>query len=217
MKTDKEIQDDVIDELSWDPEVDAATVGAAVRDGSVTLSGRVTTYWEKLAAVKAAERVSGVRAVADELQVELARGSVRDDSDIAVSIAHVIDHNTSLPEGAVKARLNDGFVTLEGEVDWPYQREGAEKAIRHITGVRGVANLVAVRARATPVQIEDAITAAFSRNASIDAGSVRAEVRAGNVQLYGHVHSMHERRVAERAAAAAPGVTSVENYIDISP
>lgn len=217
MKTDKEIQDDVIDELSWDPEVDAAAIGVAVRDGSVTLSGRVVTYWERLEAVKAAERVSGVRAVADELQVELARGSERDDSDIAVSVAHVIDNNTSLPEGAIQARLDDGFVTLEGEVDWPYQREGAEKAIRHITGVRGVANLVTVAARATPLQVEDAISAAFARNASIDADSVRAEVRDGNVQLYGSVHSVYERRIAERAAAAAPGVTSVENYIDITP
>jgi osmotically-inducible protein OsmY len=216
MKTDRDIQDDVIDELSWDPEVDAATIGVAVRDGSVTLSGRVRTYWEKLAAVKAAERVYAVRAVADELEVDLARGSVRDDSDIAVSVAHVIDHNTSLPEGAIKARVSNGFVTLEGEVEWPYQREGAEKAIRHITGVRGVGNVIAVKARTTPAQIEDAISAAFTRNASIDAGSVRAEVRDGNVQLYGHVHSVHERRVAERAAAAAPGVTSVENHIDIT-
>jgi osmotically-inducible protein OsmY len=217
MKTDKQIQDDVMAELSWDPEVDGTSIGVTVKDGAVTMAGRVHTYWEKHAASKAAERVYGVRAVADELEVQLARGSVRDDSDVATSIAHVIDYNTSLPEGAIKAMVNNGFVTLDGKVEWAYQRVAAEKAIRHITGVRGVANLVSVKPRATPAQVDDAITAAFARNASMDARSVRAEVRNGKVVLYGHLHSLREQRVAERAAAAAPGVTSVESHIEITP
>lgn len=217
MKTDKHVQDDVIAELSWDPEVDATAVGVTVKDGAVTLTGRVPSYWEKHAAATAAERVYGVRAVADELEVQLARGSVRDDSDIATSIAHVIDNNTSLPEGAIKARVNNGFVILEGEVEWAYQREAANQAIKHITGVRGVANLVSVKPRTTPGEVDDAISAAFARNASMDARSVRAVVRSGKVILYGHVHSLREQRVAERAAAAAPGVTSVESQMEITP
>jgi osmotically-inducible protein OsmY len=217
MKSDAEIQRDVREELSWDPRVDVTEVGITVRDGAVALAGRVSAYGEKLAAVRAAERVHGVRAVADELEVQLSPSSVRDDSDVATSIAHVIDYNTALPEGAIKARVDDGYVTLEGEVEWPYQREAAEKAIRHITGVRGVANLVSVRRRATAVEVDQAISAAFARNAVLDARSVRAEVREGRVDLYGHVHSLYEQRMAQRAAEAAPGVTSVQSHIEISP
>jgi osmotically-inducible protein OsmY len=217
MRTDEEIQQDVTDELSWDPKVDVTDVGVTVKDGGVTLTGRVPSYSEEQAAVKAAERVLGVRAVADELQVRLTRGSVRDDSDIATSIAHVIDYNTALPEGAIRATVSDGFVTLEGEVDWPYQREAAERAIRHITGVTGVANLVSVRQRATAAEVDDAISAAFARNATLNSLSVRAVVRSGRADLYGTVHSLSERRVAERAAEAAPGVTSVESHIEVAP
>jgi osmotically-inducible protein OsmY len=158
-----------------------------------------------------------VHALADELQVRLPRGSVRDDSDVVTSIAHVIDHNTALPEGAIRATVSNGFVTLEGDVDWAYQREAAERAIRHITGVTGVANLVSVRPRATAAEVDDAISAAFARNATLNSLSVRAEVRNGRADLYGRVHSLYERRVAERAAGDAPGVTSVESHIEVAP
>jgi osmotically-inducible protein OsmY len=204
-------------ELSWDPKVDVTDVGVIVKDGGVTLTGRVPTYGEEQAAVKAAERVLGVRAVADELHVQLPGGSVRDDSDIATSIAHVINYNTALPEGAIKATVSDGFVTLDGEVEWAYQRDAAERAIRHITGVTGVANLVSVRPRATATEVDEAISAAFARNATLNSLSVRAEVRHGRADLYGRVHSLYERRVAERAAEAAPGVTSVQSHIEVAP
>ena len=205
-------------ELSRDPRL-GPEAGLAIpdKDGGVTLTGRVPTYRERHAAVQAAERVLGVRAVADELRVELTQGSVRDDSDVATSIAHVIDHNTALPEGAIEATVSDGFVTLEGEVEWGHQREAAERAIRHITGVSGVANLVFVRPRANPAEVDAAISAAFARNATLNSLSVRAEVEAGVADLYGRVHSPHERRVAERAAEAAPGVLAVESHIEIAP
>lgn len=217
MKTDEVIQADVSEELSWDPQVDSASIGVAVRDGAVTLTGRVPSYRERHTAVKAAERVHGVRSVADEVTVDLPGVSLRDDTDVATSVAHVLDYNTSFPEGAVKASVENGWVTVEGQVDWPYQSHAAEKAIRHIRGVRGVTNLVSVRSRAAAFEVQDAISAALSRNATIDARSISADVRDGNVVLRGHVHSLQEERVAERAAWAAPGVNSVESQIDVRP
>src|ERR1700721_2238735 len=145
MKTDSEIKDDVTVELQWDPEItDADAIGVAVQDGAVTLTGHVPSYAEKLAAARAAERVYGVKAVANDLTVKLA-GAPRDDSDIATAIAHVLENNVQIPEGRVHARVQNGWVTLEGEVDYDYQRREVERMVRQVRGVMGVSDTITIK------------------------------------------------------------------------
>jgi osmotically-inducible protein OsmY len=215
---DKRLQEAVMRELEWDPKVDAAHIGVSAKDGAVTLSGHVSSYSEKMAALKAAERVYGVRAVADELEVRLPGSSVRDDTDIAEHIAEELRWNTLVPD-TVEAEVRDGFVTLRGEVEWTYQREAAERAIRDITGVRGVTNLITVKPRIKPkpTDVEQRVAEAIQRLASLDARSIWASTSNGTVHLHGHVHSLWEKKVAEEAAASAPGVQKVENHIVVTP
>jgi osmotically-inducible protein OsmY len=218
MKTDDEIRNDVINELRWDPQlIDSDVIGVAVTDGAVTLGGHVSTYAEKMAAARAAERVYGVRAVAiTQLQIKLV-GSPRDDSDIAKAIAHVLDWNVQIPEDAVHARVQSGWVTLEGEVQWDYQRREVERAVRQIRGVLGVRDTIIVRSPTIPEQVEDVIENAFEREARVDARHVEVKVSEGVARLYGNVHSMHESKAATAAAASAPGITRVENFLVVTP
>lgn len=217
MVTDGEIRDDVTDELRWDPQLtDPDGIGVAVTDGAVTLTGHALSYAEKMAAARAAERVYGVRAVANDLQVELA-GSPRDDSDIATAIAHVLDWNVQIPENAVHARVEDGWVTLDGEVDHDYQRREVKRMVGQVRGVLGVTNAIAVRPPATAEQVEQVIEDAFRREAQVDARHITIEVSGHIAKLYGNVHSMHESTAATTAAAAAPGITTVENHLVVTP
>ncbi|HEX3517302.1 MAG TPA: BON domain-containing protein [Trebonia sp.] len=217
MKSDTEIKEDVIDELQWDPQIiDPDAIGVAVKDGAVTLTGNVPTYVEKLAAARAAERVYGVKAVANELQVKLA-GAPRDDSDIATAIAHVLDNNVQVPEGKVHARIQSGWVTLTGEVDFDYQRREVERMVRQVRGVTGVTDLITIKPVASPVAVEAKIEDAFKREAEIDARHVRVEVSDHTVKLYGHVHSLNEASAARAAAASAAGVAAVESHLLVSP
>jgi osmotically-inducible protein OsmY len=217
MKTDGEIREDVIDELRWDPQVtDPEAIGVAVRDGAVTLTGHVPTYVEKLAAARAAERVYGVKAVANELEVKLA-GAPRDDSDIATAIAHVLDNNVQVPPGRVHARVQNGWVTLDGEVDYDYQRREVERMVRQVRGVTGVSDLITVKPPASPQAVKAKIEEAFKREAEIDARHVSIEVSDHTAKLYGHVHSLNEASAAKAAAAAAPGIAAVESHLLISP
>jgi osmotically-inducible protein OsmY len=217
MVTDDEIRDDVTDELRWDPQlVNPEAIGVAVTDGAVTLSGHVATYAEKVAAVRAGERVYGVKAVADDLQVELA-GTPRDDSDIAKAIAHVLEWNVQIPEDAVQARVQGGWVTLDGEVEHDYQRREVERMVRQIRGVLGVTDTITIKPPASPAQVQDAIEDAFRREAQIDARHIKVEVSDHVAKLYGNVHSVHEATAASAAAAAAPGVAKVERHLVISP
>jgi osmotically-inducible protein OsmY len=214
----KELQTAVIKELQWDPKVDATHIGVFVKDGAVTLTGEVSSYSEKLAAVSAAERVYGVRAVADEIKVELPGTSTRDDTDIAAEIARELSWNDRVPD-TVDAEVRKGYVTLRGEVDWNYQREAAEEVVRNLTGVRGVTNLITVKSpvEPKPSDIESRIADAIHRMADLDSRSIRVTRSNGIVRLQGHVHSLYEKKVAESAAASAPGVTRVENEIDVTP
>jgi osmotically-inducible protein OsmY len=217
MKTDAEIRDDVINELQWDPQItDPNAIGVAVQDGAVTLTGHVPTYAEKLAAARAAERVYGVRAVANELQVKL-RGAPRDDSDIATAIAHVLDNNVQIPEGRVHARVQNGWVTLEGEVDHDYQRREVERMVRQIRGVIGVTDNITVRPPTSPERVKQVIEEALKREAEVDARHISVEISDHTAKLYGHVHSLHEASAARAAAAAAPGVATVESHLVVSP
>jgi osmotically-inducible protein OsmY len=217
MKSDAEIREDVTNELRWDPQIsDPDAIGVAVKDGAVTLTGQVPTYAEKLAAARAAERVYGVKAVANDLKVKLT-GAPRDDSDIARAIAHVLEWNTQIPEGRVHARVQDGWVTLDGEVDHDFQRREVERMVRNIRGVIGVTNAITVRPPTSPQSVEAMIEEAFKREAEVDARHIRVEVTDHTAKLYGHVHSMKEATAAEAAAASAPGIARVENHLVVAP
>jgi osmotically-inducible protein OsmY len=213
---DKALQDAVMTELEWDPELDSAHIGVAASKGAVTLSGHVSSYAEKWAAVRAAERVQGVVAVADEMEVRLPSSSVRDDSDIAESIARALSSHTSVPD-SVDAEVRHGFVTLRGEVNWNYQREAAERVVRNTKGVKGVSNLITMKPRVQPAQIEQRIADAIKRMASLDANQITVTASNGTVHLKGRVHSWYEKRLAEQEAASAPGVSKVDNQITVVP
>jgi osmotically-inducible protein OsmY len=217
MKTDAEIRDDVINELEWDPQVyRPEEIGVAVVDGAVTLSGHVSTYSEKLAAAKAAERVYGVKAVANEIDVRLT-DTRRDDSDIARAIAHILEWNTNIPEGRVRARVDRGWVTLDGTVEYSFQRDEVARMVRHVRGVVGVTNAITVEPPVTPADVKKRIDEALRRDAELDARSIRVDVSDHTAKLYGHVHSVHEERAARAAAAAAPGVATVEDHLQVTP
>lgn len=217
MKTDSEIRDDVINELQWDPQVTAPdAIAVAVQDGAVTLTGRVPSYAEKLAAARAAERVYGVKAVANDLEVRLS-GGPRDDSDIARAIAHVLEWNVQVPEGKVHARVQNGWVTLNGEVDYDYQRREIERMVRQVRGVTGVTDIITVKPPVSPEKVQAVIEDAFRREAEIDARHISVDVSDHTAKLYGHVHSIHEASAARAAAASAPGVATVESHLVVSP
>jgi osmotically-inducible protein OsmY len=216
MKSDLELKADVERELEWEPSVDAARIGVAVKDGAVTLTGEVSSYVEKWQAVKAAERVYGVRAVADELIVRLPDDQVRSDFDIARAAANALEWNTSVPP-TVKATVENGHITLHGEVEWEYQREAAERAVRSLMGVRGVTNLITVKPKVNPLDVKAKIQAALTRHAAIDARSIQVETQNGTVVLKGHAHSRAEADAAATAAWSTPGVKRVENLITVIP
>lgn len=216
MDSDKELQAAVMRELEWDPAVDAAHIGVIAKDGAVTLTGYVSSYSEKIAAVRAAERVYGVKAVADEIEVRLPGSDVRDDSAIAEAVAHNLRWNNLIPD-TVEAEVRNGIVTLRGEVEWSYQRAAAERAVRDVKGVVGVSNLITVKRAVKASDIEQRITDALRRSATLDARQIWVTTSNGTVHLHGHVHSLHEKRVAENAAASAPGVTNVDNQLVVVP
>jgi osmotically-inducible protein OsmY len=217
MKTDSEIRDDVINELRWDPQIaNPDAIGVAVTDGAVTLTGDVSTYAEKLATARAAERVYGVKAVANDLQVKLP-GAPRDDSDIARAIAHVLEWNVQVPEGKVHARVQNGWVTLDGEIDYDYQRREVERMVRQVRGVIGVTDTITVKPPVSPEKVQAVIEDAFKREAEVDTRHIKVEVSDHTARLYGHVHSIHEASAARAAAASAPGVAAVESHLMVSP
>jgi osmotically-inducible protein OsmY len=216
MDNDHELKHEVERELEWDPKVDAANVGVVVRDGVVTLTGYVSTYAEKFAAVRAAERVYGVTAVADEIEVRPSGKNVQDDPAIAEAIKHAFDWSTVIPD-TVQAEVRNGVVTLRGEVEWEWQRQAAERTVRDIRGVRWISNLITVKPRVKESAIEERVAEAIKRSADLDARSIWVTTDNGTVHLHGHVHSLHEKRVAESAAASAPGVSRVENEIVVTP
>jgi osmotically-inducible protein OsmY len=214
MKRAADLKQDILDELTWDPAVDAAAIGVAVAEGAVTLTGHVKSYAAKRAAEKATKRVDGVIALANDIDVQLPTMTKKSDTDIAEAAVAALKWNVNVPKD-VKVTVEDGWVTLDGLVDWEYNKRTAERAIRDLVGVRGVTNLIRIRQRPTPGEVKNRIEGAFKRSAQIDAGHVTVTVIDGKVTLSGSVRTWSERAEAEHAAWAAPGVTGVLNRLAI--
>lgn len=215
-KTDSQLQHDVMAELEWEPAVDHADIGVAVNDGVVTLSGYVKNFTEKLAAEKAVRRVAGVRAIAEEIKVRLASDSKLADHEIAKRILDMIAWTVSIPNDVVKVKVEHGWVTLSGTVDWYFQSNEARKAAAKVSGVIGVSNLIEVKQHPAPADVKDRIVSAFKRQADLDAAAVTVITDGGTVKLSGKIHAWNERSIAERAAWSAPGVTKVEDHLTVS-
>jgi osmotically-inducible protein OsmY len=217
MRTDTELQHAVMEELTWEPSVDAAEIGVSAESGIVTLSGMVKSLPQKWAAEKAAQRVYGVKAVTDEIVVKLPGDGELSDTEIARAVVNALDWNASVPRGHVKVVVAHGWVNLEGTVRFHYERVAAEYAVRGLIGVKGVTNLISVKPPQTsPKDIKHKIEQAFERAADLDAEMISVEAKDGKVILRGTVDSWAEREQAELAAWAAPGVSRVENEILIA-
>jgi len=211
--TDEEIRDDVLAELKWDPQVQASEIGVAVKDGVVTLTGWVDSYLKKWRAEEDAQRVAGVKAVANDIEVKLA--TERTDADIAAAAVRALEWDANIPAGKVSVVVSKGWVTLKGEVEWQFQRQEAESVVRRLLGVKGVSNLIAVKPQSTPSELKKKIEQALMRSAEVDAKSIAVEVQGGKAILKGKVRSWAEKHQAEQAAWLAPGIISVENKIEI--
>lgn len=214
-KTDTDIKSDVLTELKYEPSVKTTDIGVLVKDGAVTLTGFTTTYGEKWDAVRATKRVSGVRAVADDIKVKLAGSHERTDGEIAASAADHIEWSTSVPDDKVDITVQDGWVTLEGKLEWWYQKNAAENAVIFLTGVKGVSNLITITSKAVASEIEASIEKAFERNALLDSNKIEIQITDNKVTLRGKVRTYAEREEAERVAWAAPGVYSVDDKIKV--
>ena len=216
-RSDTDIQRDILAELKWDPSLRSEDVAISVRDGVVTLAGYVDSYWDKWQAERLVSQVRGVKGIANDIEVRLPSSSERPDPEIARAALDALRWNILVPHESIKVKVERGWVTLEGKVNWNYQREEAERAVRKLTGVSGVSNLISLNVRPAPSDVKKRIKDALELNAEFDAERITVEVDGDTVILKGTVRSYAEKRDAERAALNAPGVTKVENKITIDP
>lgn len=216
-RTDEEIQQDVLAELRWDARVQPNEIGVVVKGGVVTLTGWVDSYIKKWAAEEAALRVRGVKAVANDIEVRLSESGQRTDADIAAAAVRALEADAFLSPEKVHVTVSKGWVTLEGEVEWQFEKEDAERVVRRLAGVKGVTNLITVKPRPMPAELRKKIEDALVRSAKTDAEHINVEVQGSKVVLRGTVRSWAEREEAERVAWSAPGVTTVEDQIVVAP
>ena len=215
-RTDEEIQRDILEELKWDTRVRPNEIGVAVKDGIVTLTGWVDSYLKKMAAEEAAHRVRGVKAVVNDIEVRLPSSAERTDEDLAKAALNALQWEAGVPADKLEVTVSHGWVTLKGEVEYGFQKRSAQRTVERLSGVRGVTNLIVVKPRLSSTDLKQNIEQALIRNAEMDAKRITVEVQGSKVILYGTVRSYAEKKAAEEAAWAAPGVSEVENHIVIS-
>lgn len=213
--SDKTLKHAVEEELDWEPSIDSEHIGVTVEDGVVTLSGHVGTYAEKFTAEKAAKRVKGVRAIAQEIEIRFPNDKKTSDDQIAKRALDIIAWDSTIPKDKVLVKVQNGFVTLSGEVDWFYQRDDAEHAVGKLAGIKGLSNEIRIKPKAYAYDIKERIETALKRNAEFEADSIKVSVLDGRVTLDGKVKAWYERDLAERTAWSAPGVVSVVDHINI--
>ncbi|HJS54962.1 MAG TPA: BON domain-containing protein [Chitinophagaceae bacterium] len=215
MKNDFQIQKDVTEELRWEPFLNSSEIGVAVKNGIVTLSGQVDSYSKKIMAEKATKRVAGVKAVAEDIQVKILPDFRKTDTEIAEAVLNALKWNSAVQDEKIKIRVEDGVVKLDGQVEWEYQRNNIRSSIENLAGVQTVVNLITVKPKTTPSEIQQRIRDAFQRSATIDAGKITAEVLGSKVILRGLVRSFAEKEDAKAAVWNAPGISTVEDKLEI--
>lgn len=216
MKGDKDLQHDIMEDLRWDPSIDASKIGVAASDGVVTLTGAVPSYFQKQTAERITKRVAGVRAVANDIDVQLPTAVQKTDAGIATTALNALKWSASVPDERLTISVSKGWVTLEGNVEWNYQREAAEKAVEELIGVKGVTNRISVSPHITSREVKSEIKAALHRYAELESRNIEVEAADNTITLRGSVRSWAERKEAENAAWMAPGVTQVKNEIVVS-
>jgi osmotically-inducible protein OsmY len=213
-RTDSQLKTDILSELKYDPSIKYTDIGVLVKDGTVTLNGSTSSYSQKWEAVRATKRVAGVEAIADEIEVKFPNSLKCSDADIAAAAAHHIHWFTTIPKGDVKVTVSDGWITLDGEVEWQYMKNAAGLFLHNITGVKGVSNLISIKPQLT-IEVEEAIKSAFKRNAMLDSSKIHVETSENNVILTGKVRNYAELEEAARVAWNAPGVFTVDNQLSV--
>jgi osmotically-inducible protein OsmY len=214
-RPDESIREDVLFELKWDPKITSSDIAVAVKDGVITLSGFVPSYWEKDAAEKAVKRVYGVRGVANDIRVKYT--SARTDPEIARDAVRVLENHILIPSDQIKVTVKDGIVTLDGNVHWQFQKRLAQSAVKKLKGVIDIVNNIEIKPKASAAQVKARIEDALRRSAEVDARRITVDTHGSTVELYGTVRSWSEKDQAERAAWSAPGVTKVENHVIVVP
>lgn len=214
---DTELRCRVLEELDWEPSVDASAIGVAAKDGIVTLTGTVVSYAQKKNAERAAKRVSGIKAVAEDLVIKLPGAAERGDTDIAQSVLSSLRFNVSIQHERIQVTVESGWVTLDGEVEWQYQKTTAENAIKYTMGVQGITNRISVKPHVSAADVKTKIEGAFARRAQLDANQIKVESTDNKVVLRGNVRSWQAKEQAEQAAWSAPGVSNVENNVVVTP